>query len=158
MPINIAGQFMIINLEQNSLKKDIEILIIYPIKNKIVERIISSIKSVDMQIECYSGDSVKMVNISDIYYIESVNGKTVVHCKKESYFVKSRLYQIYEKLKDNGFMQVSKYCIANFNKLDKFKPLDNNCFEATLSNGAFLCVTRRYISDIKQRLYEMDVS
>jgi len=67
---------MIINLEQNSLKKDIEILIIYPIKNKIVERIISSIKSVDMQIECYSGDSVKMVNISDIYYIESVDGKT----------------------------------------------------------------------------------
>jgi len=83
--------------------------------------------------------------------------KLVVFCKKESYIVKSRLYQIYEKLKDNGFMQVSKYCIVNINKLDKFKPLDNNRFAATLSNGAFLCITRRYISDIKQKLYEMDV-
>jgi len=149
---------MIINLEQNSLQKDIEILITYPIKNKIVERIISSIKSVDMQIECYSDNNVKRINVSDIYYIESIDGKTVVCCEKESYLVKNRLYQIYEKLKDNGFMQVSKYCILNINKLDKFRPLDNHRFEAVLSNGAFLCITRRYISDIKQRLYEMNVS
>jgi len=147
---------MIINLEQNTSQKDIEITITYPAKNKIVERIISSIKSVDMQIECYSGNSIKMVNISDIYYIESVDGKTVACCEKEVYIVKSRLYQIYEKLKDNGFIQVSKYCILNINKLDKFRPLDNNRLEAVLSNGAFLCITRKYISGIKQILQEMN--
>jgi len=145
---------MIINLEQNPLQKDIEILITYPVKNKIVERIVSSIKSVDTQIECYSDDSVKLVNVADIYYIESVDGKTVACCEKESYFVKSRLYQIYEKLKDNGFIQVSKYCILNINKLDKFRPLNNNRLEAVLFNGAFLCITRKYISGIKQILQE----
>jgi len=146
---------MIINLEQNSSQKDIEILIKYPLKDKIVERIVSLIKSVDVQIECYSDYGVKLVNASDIYYIESVDGKTIACCEKENYFVKSRLYQIYEKLKDNGFIQVSKYCILNINKLDKFRPLGNNRLEAVLSNGTFLCITRKYISDIKQILRDM---
>jgi len=146
---------MIINLEQNSSQKDIEILITYPIKDKVVERIVSSIKSIDTQIECYSDNSVKLVNISDIYYIESIDGRTIVCCEKKSYLVKSRLYQIYEKLKNNDFIRVSKYCILNINKLDKFRPLGNNRIEAVLSNGAFLRITRKYLSDIKQLLREM---
>jgi DNA-binding LytR/AlgR family response regulator len=145
---------MIINLEQNDLQKDIEVSIKYPVKSRIVERIVSFIKSVDMQIECYSDDIVKLVNVSDIYYIESIDGKTIVCCEKEKYLVKSRLYQIYEKLMDNGFIQISKYCVLNINKLDKFRPLDNNRLEAVLSNGVYLCITRKYISGIKQILRE----
>jgi len=147
---------MILRIEQNPAQEDIEVLITCPVKNKIVERIASFIKSVDMQIECYSDDIVKLVNVSDIFYIESVDGKTVVCCEKERYIVKSRLYQIYEKLRDNGFIQISKYCVLNINKLDKFKPLDNNRLEAVLSNGVYLCITRKYISGIKQILKEMN--
>jgi DNA-binding LytR/AlgR family response regulator len=147
---------MILKIEQNPTYGDIEVLITCPVKNKVVERIVSLIKSVDTQIECYSDDSIKLVNVSDIYYIESVDGKTVVCCEKENYFVKSRLYQIYEKLRDNGFIQISKYCILNINRLDKFRPLDNNRLEAVLSNGVYLCITRKYISGIKQILREMN--
>jgi len=147
---------MILKIEQNPSQEDIEVLITCPVKNKIVERIASFIKSVDTQIECYSDDIVKLVNVSDIYYIESVDGKTVVCCEKEKYIVKSRLYQIYEKLRDNGFIQISKYCVLNINKLNKFKPLDNNRLEAVLSNGVYLCITRKYIPGIKQILKEMN--
>ena len=79
---------MILKLEQNASQNDIEVLITYPAKTKVVERIVSLIKSVDTQIECYSDDIVKLVNVSDIYYIESVDGKTVVCCEKEKYIVK----------------------------------------------------------------------
>ena len=147
---------MILKLEQNNAQNDIEIVIKYPVKNKIVERIVSLIKSVDTQIECYSDDIVKLVNVSDIYYIESVDGKTVVCCEKENYIIKSRLYQIYEKLRNSGFIQISKYCVLNINKLDKFRPLDNNRLEAVLTNGVYLCITRKYISGIKQILQETD--
>jgi len=147
---------MIISLEQNVSQKDIKVSITYPVKNKIVERIVSFVKSVNAQIECYSDDSVKMINVSDIYHIESIDGKTIVCCEKEKYLVKSRLYQIYEKLRDNGFIQISKYCILNINKLDKFRPLDNNRLEAVLSNGVYLCITRKYISGIKQILREIN--
>ena len=143
---------MIINVEQNPAQKDIEVLITCPVKNKTVDRIVSLIKSADMQIECYSDDIIKRVNVSEIYYIESIDGKTIVSCEKEKYLVKGRLYQIYEKLKDNDFIQISKYCILNINKLDKFKPLANNRLEAVLSNGVYLCITRKYIAGIKQIL------
>jgi DNA-binding LytR/AlgR family response regulator len=145
---------MIIKVEQNPAKRDIEVLITCPEKNKTVDRIVSLIESVDTRIKCYSDDSIKRVNVSDIYYIESIDGKTIVCCEKEKYLVKSRLYQIYEKLKGNGFIQISKYCILNINKLDKFKPLDNNRLEAVLSNGVYLCITRKYIAGIKQILRE----
>jgi DNA-binding LytR/AlgR family response regulator len=145
---------MIINLEQNELQKEIKVSITYPVKNKTVERIVSFLKSVDVQIECFSDDIVKPVNVSDIFYIESVDGKTVVCCEKEKYIVKSRLYQIYEKLRDNGFIQISKYCVLNINKLEKFRPLDNYRLEAVLTNGVYLCITRKYISGIKQILQE----
>ena len=147
---------MILKIEQNQAQEDIEVLITYPVKNKTVERIVSLIKSVDTQIECYSDDIVKLINVSDIYYIESVDGKTIVCCEKENYLVKSRLYQIYEKIKDNGFIQISKYCVLNINKLDKFRPLDNNRLEAVLTNGVYLCVTRKYISGIKRILRELN--
>jgi DNA-binding LytR/AlgR family response regulator len=147
---------MILKIEQNPSQVDIEVLITCPVKNRIVERSASLIQSIDTQIECYSDDMVKLVNVSDIYYIESVDGKTIVCCEKEKYMVKSRLYQIYEKLRDKGFIQISKYCVLNINKLDKFRPLDNNRLEAVLSNGVYLCITRKYISGIKQILREMD--
>ena len=147
---------MVLKLEQKAAQNDIEILITYPVKNKTVERIVSLIKSVDTQIECSSGDIVKLVNVSDIFYFESVDGKTIVCCEKEKYLVKSRLYQIYEKLKNSGFIQISKYCVLNINKLDKFRPLDNNRLEAILSNGICLCINRKYISGIKQILREMN--
>jgi DNA-binding LytR/AlgR family response regulator len=145
---------MIIKLENNPEQRDIEVVITYPQKNKTVDRIVSLIKSVDTQIECYLDDSVKHVNASDIYYIESIDRKTIASCEKENYTVKSRLYQIHEKLNGNGFVQISKYCILNINKLEKITPLVNSHMEAVLSNGKCLYVTRKYLAGIKQKLQE----
>jgi len=145
---------MFLKLEQNAAQKDIEIAISYPVKNKAVERIVSFIKSLDQQIECYADDSIKRVSASDIYYIESIDKKTVVFCEKESYQSRKRLYQVYEELTDNGFVQISKYCILNINKLEKITPLLNSHMEAVLSNGKCLYVTRKYLAGIKQILKE----
>jgi len=145
---------MILRLEHNTAQNDIEIVITYPVKNKIVERIVSLIKSVDAQIECYSDDIVKLVNVSDIYYIESIDRKTLVFCEKGNYQIKKRLYQVYDELADNGFVQISKYCIMNMNKLEEIKPLANSHLEAVLSNGKCLYVTRKYLANIKRHLQE----
>jgi len=66
---------MILKLEQNETKKDIEILISYPEKNKTVDRIVSLVKSAGIRIECFSENGVKMVNVADIYYVESIDKK-----------------------------------------------------------------------------------
>jgi acetolactate synthase small subunit len=63
---------LVLRIEQNPAQEDIEVLITCPVKNKIVERIASFIKSVDTQIECYSDDIVKLVNVSDIMYYQKI--------------------------------------------------------------------------------------
>ncbi|QQO09608.1 LytTR family DNA-binding domain-containing protein [Breznakiella homolactica] len=145
---------MTIKLEQCPLQKDIEIIIKYPEKNKTVEHIVSLLKRVEVRIDCYSEDTLKRLNISDIYYIESVDNKTFVYGEKENYQTKLRLYQLKEKLADYDFIQISKYCILNINKLDKLKPLLNRRMEATLFNGIHLLITRKYYDDIKRKLQE----
>ena len=145
---------MVLKQEHRPLQKDIEVLITYPEKNNIVERVVSFIKAIDTKIECYSKDNIKMVSVSDIYYIESIDKMAVVFCEKENYQTKFRLYQIYEKLIDKGFVQISKYCILNTNKLDKVKPLFNNRMEAGLTNGVRLYITRKYLPDMKLKLQE----
>jgi len=145
---------MILKLEQNMSQKDIEVLITYPQKNKIVEQLVSLVKSVDIQIPCYSDEGAKRVFASDIYYFESVDKKTIVCCEKENYQIKDRLYQIYEKLKNFGFVQINKYCVLNINKLDNIKTLANSHLEAVLTNGKCLYVTRNYLASIKRILKE----
>jgi DNA-binding LytR/AlgR family response regulator len=143
---------MILKLEQHGTQRDIEITIKYPVINKTFEHIVSFLKSVGTQIECYSETGVKRVNISDIYYIESIEKTTAVFCEKESYRTKYRLYQLYEELADNGFVQISKYCIVNINKIEKIKPLFNSRVEAILSNGKCLYITRKYRFEVKRKL------
>ena len=145
---------MILKLEKQETQKDIEIIIKYPQKNKTVEKLISTINSVNIQIPCNSDDEVTLVNASDIYYIESVDKKTIIFCENENYFVKDRLYQIYEKLKHAGFVQINKYCILNINKLERVKTLENSHLEAILTNRKNLYITRKYLADIKRILQE----
>jgi DNA-binding LytR/AlgR family response regulator len=64
------------------------------------------------------------------------------------------LYQINEKLAGLGFVQISKYCLININKLDKIIPLSNRRMEAVLKNGKRVFITRKYLYDIKKVLQE----
>jgi DNA-binding LytR/AlgR family response regulator len=145
---------MLLNLEHRKTHKDIEVSIIYPEENKTVERIISFINSLSIKIEGYTEDSIKQINAPDIYYIESEDKIAIIFCEKEYYRTKYRLYQISEKLAGFGFVQVSKYCLININKLDKIIPLSNRRMEAILKNGKRVFITRKYLDDIKRILQE----
>ena len=143
---------MVLKLKQDFSLKDIEISIIYQDRNKIMERIVSFLNSVDSEIKCNFGNGTILLNASDIFYIECSNNKTIIYCENENYQINERLYQIYEKLASKGFVQISKYCIVNANKIEKFKSLFNSHMETELTNGAKLLITRKYLNDIKRIL------
>jgi DNA-binding LytR/AlgR family response regulator len=141
---------MVIKLEQDESVNNIEVKITYKAEAKYVDRLLSLLKTLDDKIECYLEDGLKLINISDIYYIESLDNKTLVFCEKNKYQTKLRLYQLVEKLSGSAFIQISKYCIMNTNKLDSVRPLFNSRMEVTLSNGVRLYVTRKYLAGMKQ--------
>lgn len=149
-----SGDKMIVKLEQDISRKDIEILIKYAYMNKDVERITMLLQSADTRIRCNLDDREKLVNASDIYYAESIDKKTFVYCEKDVYRTELRLYQLEDILKCSGFIKISKSCILNINILDSIKPLFNSRMEATLRNGERLYVTRKYLNNIKEALQE----
>lgn len=143
---------MIVKLEQDFTKQDIEILMKYPKMNQEVERIVSLLQSAEKRIKCDLHGIEKLLHISDIYYVESVDKKTFVYCEQEVYHTDLRLYQLMAILEKQGFVQISKFCILNLNVLDSFRPLINSRMEAILKNGERLFVTRKYLAKIKQEL------
>lgn len=152
---------MIIRLEQNKNKKDVEVLITYPEKDKNIDHIVSLLESAGIHISCYSDTGIELIYASDIYYIESIDKKTVIHTENMTYRSKEKLYQIYEKLESIGFTKITKYCIININRLYSIKQFANSHLEAVLTNGKCLCVNRKYLPNIKQiikerALYEKD--
>ncbi len=150
--ILIKGDTMIIKVEKDITKKEIEVLIKHNDMNQEVERIITLIQLAEKQIQCNMYGKETLVNISDIYYIESVDKKTFVYCEKAVYRTELRLYQLLEILSKSGFVQVSKSCILNLSKLESFKPLMNSRLDALLKNGERICVTRKYLAIVKHEL------
>lgn len=150
--ILMKGDTMIIKVEQDLTKKEIEVLIKHNDRNHEVERIVALIQLAEKQIQCNLQGKEMLVNVSDIYYIESVDKKTFVYCDKEVYRTELRLYQLLEILSKSSFVQVSKSCILNLNMLESFRPLLNSRLEALLKNGERIYVTRKYLSMVKQEL------
>lgn len=148
----LRGEKMKIKTEQDLSCNEIEVIIKYPQKNKQVHRIIDFLQSFDMQIKCAGDNADKMVNILDIYYIESVDKKTFVYLENAVYRTDFRLYQLKSKLQTYGFVQISKSCILNINVLDSIRPLFNSRMEAALKNGEKVNINRNYLNGVKNAL------
>lgn len=143
---------MKIKTEQDLSCKDMEITIKYAQEDRRVTRILDFLQSLDMQIRCSIDDAEQMIDIADIYYIESVDKKTFIYLEKEVCQIDFRLYQLKEKLQSSGFVQISKSCLLNINALESIRPLFNSRMEATLKNGEKVCVNRKYLKDVKKAL------
>ena len=100
----LRGEKMKIKTEQDSSCNEIEVIIKYPQKDKQVNRIIDFLQSFDMQIKCAGDNAEQMINILDIYYIESVDKKTFVYLENAVYRTDFRLYQLKDKLRAYDFV------------------------------------------------------
>jgi len=146
------GDTMKIKTEQDLLCSDIEVTIKYAQKDERVNRIIAFLQSADTKIKCSAGDQEQMINVLDIYYIESVDKKAFVYLEKEVYHTDFRLYQLKNQLQEYGFVQISKSCILNINVLKSVRPLFNSRMEATLKNGEKVFINRGYLDVVKRAL------
>lgn len=143
---------MLLKLEQDTDQEEIEVSIKFAEMNQDVTRLISLVRSADTQIRCTADGKERLLNASDIYYIESVDKRTFIYCENKVYRTELRLYQLLETLSPVGFVQISKSCILNINVLDFVRPLLNSRMEATLRNGERLNVSRKYLAEMKRKL------
>ena len=128
---------------------EIEVEIRYAEMDSTVANLIRRIEQSESFI--YGTDSGRQykIQVSDIYYAESVDKKTFIYTKAAVFRSELRLYQLYETLKSHDFIQVSKSCLVNMNVIESLCSLLNSRLEATLINGEKINVSRTYLPEIK---------
>ncbi|NMM63057.1 LytTR family transcriptional regulator [Clostridium sp. P21] len=130
----------------------LEIQIKYPCMNSQVQQLIQKIKSLDIKIVVSANERNVLLNIYDIFYIESVERKTFIYTKDKVLGSSKKLYELLDELKEFGFVQINKSCIMNMDVLDSVKTIFNSRLKATLVNGEKVIITRTYIPKVKKWL------
>ncbi len=92
-----------------------------------------------------------LLEISFIYYIESVDKRTFVYTKENCYESKLRLYELEESL-GSYFLRISKSMIVNLKKIKSVKSDLSGRMEASMLNGEKIVISRSYVKEIKRRL------
>ena len=143
---------MKIEIIQNESISETEVTIKAKCLNEELSEIISCLSLIGNTVAGSKDGVVSFILLRDIYYFESVDNKTFFYTKDDVYEIKSRLYELEEKLSNTSFVRISKSTIANLKKLRSIKRARGSRLEADLVNGEKLIVSRQYVNDIKNKL------
>lgn len=92
------------------------------------------------------------IAVPDIYYIESVDGRTFLYTKEQTYETSYRIYELEELLRGKHFIRISKAMLLNLMKIRSIQPALNGRFTAVLKSGEEVIISRSYVKDLKAAL------
>lgn len=100
----------------------------------------------------FKDSTAVILDLSDIFKIYSTSGKIFAVTGEGEYVLKTRLYELEEKLGKAQFVRISNSEIVNFKKVRRFDMGLTGTICVTLANGSTTYASRRYVNKIKQIL------
>ncbi|MGX8774392.1 MAG: LytTR family DNA-binding domain-containing protein [Bacillota bacterium] len=92
------------------------------------------------------------IPVTDVYYVESVEGKTFLYTSDKVYETSYRIYELEEMLRNRYFLRTSKAMLINLMKIQSIQPALNGRFTAVLSSGEKIIISRSYVKALKAAL------
>ena len=92
------------------------------------------------------------IAVSDVFYIESVDGKTFLYTSERVFETAYRIYELEEMLKTKHFLRISKAMLVNLMKIQSIQPAFNGRFTAVLRSGEKIIISRNYVKSLKAAL------
>lgn len=117
-----------------------------------VERLISMLRVLNMQLIGRKGEEEYILDVSRVLYIDTVDKKTFLYTKEEVYETPLRLYELEEQLTRVDFFRANKSCIINFRHIVSLRTDIDRRLRVTMSNKEQLIVSRQYAEKLKERL------
>ncbi|MBR3039271.1 MAG: LytTR family transcriptional regulator DNA-binding domain-containing protein [Lachnospiraceae bacterium] len=143
---------MKIEIDIDEKYPDIGVKVTTPALTPEVERIVSLIRIVDMQIPVKKDDETVLLDASTILYIEAVERSTFVYTEDETYESGLKLYEFENQLSQRDFIRISKQGLLNLKKVKSLKADINRKIRVTLLNGEQIVVSRMYSDELRKRL------
>ncbi|MGB4588564.1 MAG: LytTR family DNA-binding domain-containing protein [Clostridiaceae bacterium] len=143
---------MKISIENIGAHEEEEVIIrCYEVNDEILE-LMNKLKTQRNILIGYNGDSIYQLNLSNVYYFESVDNKVFIYCKNAIYECKQKLYELEQICDHRKFFRASKSTIVNISKISHVKPSISGRFETTMDNGEKVLVSRQYVPMLKSKL------
>ncbi|MBQ9610888.1 MAG: LytTR family transcriptional regulator DNA-binding domain-containing protein [Lachnospiraceae bacterium] len=137
---------------EQAVSKDDEKAVIRAVsKTDEIQAAINLLESSTGSIAVTKDDQTYMLNISSIYYIESVDKRTFIYTKDNCYETKYKLYEL-ENILNMNFLRSAKAMIVNIRKIKSVKSDINGRMNARLLNDESVVIARSYVKDLKKRL------
>ena len=92
------------------------------------------------------------IAVTDVYYIESVDGRTYLYTQKSVYETSCRLYELEELLKPKRFQRISKSVLVNLMKIQSIQPALNGRFTVLLRSGGRAIISWNGVKAFKSAL------
>lgn len=141
-----------ITIEQVAPDRDEEIIIRCHTLSDEVTSIINKLKKSEAVLLGNKDDETYRIAVRDVYYIESVDNKTFICCQKNVYESRQKLYELEKLTLGTKLLRCSKSTILNLGKIRSVAASVNGRFEAKLTNGETIIISRQYVPALKEKL------
>jgi two-component system response regulator LytT len=97
-------------------------------------------------------EKIVIVNISDILYIGTNEGKTVIATGNSKYSVSDALITFERKLQHSSIIRVHRAYLVNVDAIIEIEPWFNSTYNLIMKDGEKVPVSRTYTKELKQLL------
>ena len=143
---------MKIEIDIDGKYKDLGVKITSPGMTPEVEKIVSLMRMVDMQIAVRKGEETILLDAGRILYVEAVERNTFVYTTEEVYESDFKLYEFEQQLSERDFIRVSKQGLLNLKQVKSLRADVIRKIRVTLRNGEQIIVSRMYADELRKRL------
>lgn len=120
-----------------------------------VQRLLRTIKNLDNYTDVVPlavEDRVVMVQLDEIIAIEVYKNELTVYTQAKVYKLKGKLKEMYQRLNNGDFIQISKSALINLNHLSSLEASFSGNMLAFMDNDEKLTVSRKYLIQLKESL------
>ena len=143
---------MDVEIEQVGRERKEQVLIRCHAVTEEVREIAAFVKSRQGSLTGIKDSRQYEIAVSDIYYFESVDGKTFLYTKDQVYETSYRIYELESMLRPRNFLRVSKSMLLNLMKIRSIQSALNGRFAAVLLSGEEVIISRSYVKGLKAAL------
>ena len=143
---------MKIEIDIDDKYQDTEVLIKASKLSPDIEKMITLMRMVNMQINVSKDGETYLLDTQKILYIESVDRKTFVYTKDGIYESDLKLFEVEQELIEQDFIRISKQSVVNLRKIKSLKADINRKIRLTLVNDEQIIVSRMYSDELRKRL------
>lgn len=133
-------------------KSDTEITVSCGSLTPEIEKLLATLRILDRQLTVRDEESVHLLDLNEVIYIEAVERSTFVYTATKVYESDFRLYELEQQLSDSGFFRISKSCLVRLRKIKSLKADLDRKIRITMENGEQLIASRMYADELRKKL------